>query len=282
MSSIRMMENNLREEAPLLFVQRTQTVRHESRIVHSPSGCPERHRQRRWSSAHFVRRFCNACHVQEIPLPRTLAALPPLGSLTANAGCLAPEVPESAPDYGFTDEERRLLGEVVAHAAALDEPLPADLAVAHAMTALDCVACHARPDVGGPTPEMLALFTSNDDAELGDEGRIPPALDDVGNKLRLETITDILANGTKVRPYMHARMPVFAAPQITDLPTNLAAVDAIAADGREPEFTPERATIGHRLVGTDGVSCVQCHTAGGHPARRAGRRLRGSAPRPIG
>ncbi len=214
----------------------------------------------------FASLGCNACHVQNIPLPRSLAALPPLGSLTVDAGCLAAEVPETAPDYGFTDEERRLLGEVVANAGALEKPLPADLAVAHAMTALNCVACHARPDVGGPTPEMLALFTSNDDAELGDEGRIPPALDGVGNKLRAETITDILENGTKVRPYMHARMPVFAAPQIAELPANLAAVDSIAADGREPEFTPELATIGHRLVGTDGVSCVQCHTAGGHPA----------------
>ena len=217
-----------------------------------------------------MRRFatlgCGACHVPGMPLLGDLATLPPLGSLTAGKGCLAADVPAAAPDFGFTDAERTLLGEVVAHAAALDEPLPADVAVAHAMTALNCVACHARPGVGGPSPEMLARFTSNDDAELGDEGRVPPALDDVGNKLRLEAITDILKNGTKVRPYMHARMPVFAGPHIADLPTNLAATDAIAADGREPTFTAELAEIGHQLVGTDGVSCVQCHTAGGHPA----------------
>lgn len=214
----------------------------------------------------FARLGCGACHVPGMPLLGDLATLPPLGSLTAGQGCLAAEVPAKAPDYGFTADERSLLAEVVANAAALDEPLPADLAVAHAMTSLNCIACHARPEVGGPSPERLALFTSNDDAELGDEGRVPPALDDVGNKLRLEAIADILARGTKVRPYMHARMPVFAAPQIADLPTNLSAADAIAADGREPTFTPELATIGHRLVGTDGVSCVQCHTAGGHPA----------------
>ena len=209
---------------------------------------------------------CGACHVPGMPLLGDLANLPPLGSLTADKGCLAAEVPASAPDFGFTDEERSLLAEVVANAGVLDEPLPADIAVAHAMTALNCVACHARPEVGGPSAEMLALFTSNDDAELGDEGRVPPALDDVGNKLRIEAITDILAHGTKVRPYMHARMPVFASPHIAELPANLVATDAITADGREPTFTAELAEIGHRLVGTDGVSCVQCHTAGGHPA----------------
>lgn len=214
----------------------------------------------------FARTGCSACHVPEMPLLGELAALPPMESLSAGLGCLAETVPATAPDYRFTAEERASLDELVRNVASLEEPLPADLAVAHAMHRLDCIACHARDEVGGPSPEAMARFVSNDDAELGDEGRIPPALDGVGNKLRLTVLQEILEDGTKVRPYMDARMPVFGREAIGDLALDLAATDAIGRDAAEPPFTTELAEIGHRLVGTDGISCVQCHTAAGHPA----------------
>lgn len=214
----------------------------------------------------FARTGCTACHVPDMPRPSGIAGASPLASLVAGRGCLSPDVPSTAPDYDFDADELALLDEFVANAGAMVEPLPADVAVAHAMNRLDCIACHERPDVGGPSVEARSRFASDDDAELGDEGRIPPALDGVGNKLRLEALRDMLANGTKVRPYMKTRMPIFGDAQTRDLVVHLAAADAIAADGREPEFDEERVAAGHVLTGTDGVSCVQCHTVGGHPA----------------
>ena len=214
----------------------------------------------------FASLGCSACHVPEMPLAGRMAGLPPLESLSAGRGCLATDVPASAPDYRFTDDERALLDDLVRHAAALSEPLAPNLAVAHSMTRLNCIACHARDGVGGPSAEQQSLFVANDDAELGDEGRLPPSLHDVGNKLRPEALGLTLAQGTKVRPYMKARMPVFGDVAIGDLPTALAAVDAVARGGVEPIFDPAMAETGRVLVGTDGVSCVQCHTAAGHPA----------------
>ena len=120
--------------------------------------------------------------------------------------------------------------------------------------------------MGAPEPATLALFVSNDDAELGDEGRLPPSLHDVGNKMKLDAIEETLATGWKVRPYMKARMPVFGDHAVGGLAADLAAADGIPRDAVEPPFSAELAGIGHELVGTDGVSCVQCHTAAGHPA----------------
>ena len=214
----------------------------------------------------FASLGCSACHVPDMPPVGRLAEIPPLDSLSAGRGCLAADVPASAPDYGFTDDERDLLDDLVRHRDALSTPLSPELAVAHTMTRLDCTACHARDGVGGPTAEQNALFAADEDAELGDEGRIPPSLHDVGNKLRLTALEETLAHGTGVRPYMKARMPVFGDVAIGDLPTALAAVDAVARGAAEPRFDPAAAEIGHKLVGTDGVSCVQCHTASGHPA----------------
>ena len=220
----------------------------------------------RRGAVRFAQTGCTACHVPDMPQPRGTAAALPLASLVAGRGCLSSDVPANAPDYGFDTAELALLDEFVSNVRALLEPLPGDIAVAHSMIRLDCIACHERPDVGGPSVEARARFASDDDAELGDEGRIPPPLDGVGNKLRLEALRDVLANGTKVRPYMKTRMPIFGDAQTRDLVVHLAASDSIAADGREPEFDEERVAAGHALTGTDGVSCVQCHTVAGHPA----------------
>lgn len=214
----------------------------------------------------FARTGCGTCHVPDMPLIGTLAEIPPFEALEPGSGCLSEAVPAAAPDYGFTAAERRLLDEAVANAGALLEPLPADLAAAHSMTRLACINCHARDGVGAPEPATLALFVSNDDAELGDEGRLPPSLHDVGNKMKLDAIEETLATGWKVRPYMKARMPVFGDRAVEGLAVDLAAADGIPRDAVEPPFSAELAGIGHALVGTDGVSCVQCHTAAGHPA----------------
>lgn len=45
--------------------------------------------------------------------------------------------------------------------------------------------------------------------EMGDEGRVPPALDGAGDKLNEAWLKTILNEGAKDRPYMTTRMPKF-------------------------------------------------------------------------
>ena len=209
---------------------------------------------------------CTACHLPDAPLPTVLSTLPPLASLTAGTGCVAEVVQPGVPDYGFTDQERAHINDVLADTQALDAPLPAPLAIAHSMQRLNCIACHARTGVGGPDESQQLLFLADENAELGDEGRIPPNLDDVGNKLRLSALREVLLHGEKVRPYMKTRMPVFGAAQIEDLVVHFTAADASTSHSKEPEFTVAAADIGRQLAGSEGVSCIQCHTTSGHPS----------------
>lgn len=209
---------------------------------------------------------CTACHVPGDPLPPNIAKAPPFSSLTPEKGCAATKVAVGLPDYEFTAEERASINDVIANVEALDEPLLAPAAIKHTMVRLNCTACHSRTGVGGPDESMQALFISDENAELGDEGRLPPNLDDVGNKLRLSSLREVLLHGEKVRPYMKTRMPQFGAAQIEDLVVHFAAADAKASNGTEPQFTIEAAEIGRELAGSQGVSCIQCHTALGNPS----------------
>ena len=209
---------------------------------------------------------CTACHLPDAPRPPAIASAPPLRSLTPGKGCMAETVPVSLPDFQFTSEERAEINVVLANTESLEEPLPAPLAIAHSMHQLNCIACHTRSDIGGPDDKQQLLFLAEEHAELGDEGRIPPNLDDVGNKLRLSALREVLLNGEKVRPYMKTRMPQFGANQIEDLVVHFAAADARPNDAVEPAFTIAAADTGRALAGSEGVSCIQCHTAAGHPS----------------
>ena len=214
----------------------------------------------------FMSIGCTACHVADMPIPNALAVAPPLTSLTPNRGCVGETVDPGLPDYEFTADERTEINSVLAAGDAIQNPLTASTAIAHTMTMLNCIACHQRGELQGPSDAIKAHFVSDGDAELGDEGRIPPTLNDVGNKLRLPALREVLLRGTKVRPYMATRMPRYGARQIEDLVVHFAAQDAKPADAIEPKFSVAAADTGRALTGIDGVSCIQCHTAAGHPS----------------
>ena len=66
----------------------------------------------------------------------------------------------------------------------------------------------------------------------GDEGRIPPAIDDVGAKMTAEWLDGILAEGAKDRPYMLTRMPKFGANNVGHLRSEFESHDVL------PELPP--------------------------------------------
>ena len=134
------------------------------------------------------------------------------------------------------------------------------------MTALNCTACHARDGVGGVKPERDAFFTSNGE-DLGEEGRIPPRLDGVGDRLRPAWLSNVLATGASVRPYFDTRMPQFGAANVSHLADLFVALDRRAQVLKPASDAPDvQRDAGRKLVGTDGLSCIACHRFNRQPA----------------
>ncbi len=210
----------------------------------------------------FERLNCGACHTGE-GLPPARADAPPFDELFyLQDGCLGDVVPGGVPDYRLTEGQKSSLRNVLVAAAALAEPLPDEVVVERTLARLDCLACHARGDAGGPEGSVRAAFASS--ADLGDEGRLPPDLTGVGAKLRRETLQEVLVGDGRVRPYMHARMPRFGAAAVEHLGDALFAADGGRDHIAEPAFDPERIAAGRRLTGSGGgLSCISCHTTAG-------------------
>ena len=152
----------------------------------------------------------------------------------------------------------------------MTQPLGEKEQVARSMAALNCFACHSRDGLGGPAPNRAEYFTIIGEADLGDEGRIPPALSGVGNKLRPEWLREVLLNKGAARPYMATRMPQFSAASVGTLAAHFSQADANAAGALEiapveVEDAPiQDVNYGRKLVGIEGFSCISCHLFAQH------------------
>lgn len=203
---------------------------------------------------------CVACHSTD-----GLASIPvkPLLDLAArsSAGCLADHVPAGAPKFDLSPAQRAALRKTVAAAAKLPQPLAPGLRVAQTMTRLNCYACHSRKGLGGPFEAGRSdWFKVHGEADLGDEGRVPPHLSLVGMKLKPAWLTKVIAEGPKVRPYMATRMPQFGSAHAAALAPAFIEADKQPDAQPEPSLTERDARFGWKLVGRDGLSCIACHT----------------------
>ncbi|MEC7585000.1 MAG: PA14 domain-containing protein [Planctomycetota bacterium] len=152
-------------------------------------------------------------------------------------------------------------GLVEASHRALTSDKTEAIGLAAAMQRDGCLMCHKRDGEGGMGREArLGLVEL---ADLGDEGRVPPDLTGVGNRLRRDWIESVLTGDERVRSYMRARMPNFSPEQATRYADWFAAADAVEGDAKEPEFTVALANRGRELAGSDGHNCITCHTFAG-------------------
>ncbi len=214
--------------------------------------------------ARFAELNCTACHaLTDAAGPLTAKAVQPLNVIARrpSAGCLADNVPAAAPKFNLSAAQRSALRQTLANLDRLAKsPTPAEQ-VSLTFSRLGCLACHARDGVGGPLATGRdGWFRVIGEADLGEEGKLPPHLEKVGGKLRREWIQKLLAEGPKVRPYMATRMPVFGTANTGHLPAALEAADIAPTAAAEPAHTERDAKFGRRLVGRDGVSCIACHT----------------------
>lgn len=205
---------------------------------------------------------CAACHqVSETAVASRINAKP-LAALNAQeiGGCLGDRVRNGVPQFHLSDAQRQALKTVLANQSKLSQTLDAKTEVARTLTALNCLACHSRDGVGGPNPMRAEYFTTVGDADLGDEGRIPPHLSGVGTKLRRDWIQEVLFNKGTVRPYMATRMPQFGKSNIEHLMSAFEKADGAGPAETTPENSARLAKFGHKLVGREGLTCIACHT----------------------
>jgi cytochrome c2 len=208
----------------------------------------------------FERLNCAACHEGTGIVPRKARPWLELAS-SGRKGCLADDVPAAAVRYDLTPDQRQALRSMVAEAGRLATAAPVAVAAATELSRLNCYACHSRDGVGGPgVSGHEPWFKLVGEADLGEEGRIPPLLTGVGGKLRSDWLKEILLHGTKVRPYMATRMPLFGKTNAGRLHAALRTADRSPNAAPEPSFTERDAKFGWKLAGRDGLSCIACHT----------------------
>ena len=190
----------------------------------------------------FNERRCSTCH--ESPESRTFETI-----LRRNnkAGCMSEKPDQGIPRYNLSEIQRDSLDKFT---KAKSAPKLADF---H-MHALNCAACHDRNGSGGPDAARKVYFGG--DVALGDTGRYPPPLSQIGAKLKFGWLAKVL-DGTapKMRPYLKTQMPHFGDP-VKGLAGRL-----IKADKQtHPAISEGDAEAGRKLLGTmGGVGCITCH-----------------------
>ncbi|MEX2579972.1 MAG: c-type cytochrome [Verrucomicrobiales bacterium] len=195
---------------------------------------------------------CAACHA----LPEAKPA--PTVPLSGGGGgdgrhCFSVEPRDGLPHYELNEGQRQSLTAFLKSDGGFDEG-NAGLTLA----AMNCYACHERDGVGGPPPETDPYFTG--DEALGDSGRLPPPLTDIGHKLRRDWMEDVFRGeeGSRVRPYVATQMPNYPnhAAALADWFESIDAVD----DAKPMEISDADPEAGRKLVGAvGGVNCITCH-----------------------
>lgn len=191
---------------------------------------------------------------------RALAQLDPArGCLSGAAG--------PWPSFDLSAEQR---GRIALALPRLEEPLSDQQVLNRTLVTFNCLACHERTGLGGIAPERNANFTGTHPA-LGDQGRLPPPLTNVGAKLTPGWIADVLLHGKRQRNYVDAAMPQFGEASVGHLVNLFGKVDSL-----ETVTFPQIANIqesrnaGYEMMGTDGFSCIACHDYNGQKSAGAG------------
>jgi len=214
--------------------------------------------------ARFAALGCNACHAldaHQLAAPRAMP-LAELGAWSGD-GCVGTTVAPRGPQYALDSEQRSALRSLVAAADALAQPRTDEERLEHALARLDCRACHPRGGVGGPDLERAKYFRALAEADLGNEGRLPPSLDNVGAKLHSAWLARVLDEGARVRPYLATRMPVYGSANTDSLARLFERVDARGVEDSVTEFDPALVEAGRKLAGKAGLGCIQCHRFNG-------------------
>lgn len=159
--------------------------------------------------------------------------------------------PKTHPEYSLTPHQLTSI-ERFLNAEPNSPP-----AISHLQT-LNCLACHSRNGEGGPDRARSTYFSG--DPDLGDTGRLPPPLTEIGRKLQPEWLSGALTGTKTVRPYLRTQMPVFG-DSVLGLAERLIDEDQNQTTHTKPFERSIEA--GRQLLGTQGgFNCITCHNWG--------------------
>ena len=205
----------------------------------------------------FKQHRCANCHIDlggDDPADAPLAQVK-IVATKLESGCLS-ETAGDWPDFHLQADERESVR------AWMREPneLTDKEKIEFTLTSLNCIACHAREDLGGVAVDRNPHFKTTN-LNLGDQGRIPPTLTNVGAKLKPKWMRDVMVNQRSIRPYMKTRMPQYGEATIGHLFKLFQENDELPAT-KFAKFENQKETreTGHVLAGNQGLNCVACHT----------------------
>jgi len=222
---------------------------------------------------HFVSLGCVGCHgtVQKDLAANSLLpqeqqanarSYPTMQELNLKQGCLSGQ-PGTWPGYTLSDAQRQ---DIVAAVSQSQSTLDTQQQVAINLHQLRCLSCHRRQGQGGVADDRDQYFATRDQ-NLGPQGRIPPNLTNVGAKLNIKWLQQVIVGGRSIRPYLLTRMPKYGADNVGHLVQQFADIDTLSpelelANPSKPyDLKPQDArNLGHQLVGKKGLNCIACHT----------------------
>ena len=224
----------------------------------------------------FVELNCVQCHTAGGLHLRELAEplAKPLAELNANAArhCLSNQ-PASPVRYRLDDPQIEALREAIA-AEKKPTQISSHSQLEQYLLTFNCYACHERNARGGVARFRRDYFETVSKVDLGDEGRLPPPLTNVGLKLQTAWLENVLlGKKADIRPHMQIRMPQFHSELSNRLPDLFLAsdkADRLKADRLNAGATSERTQplVQANLQAADmidagrqlmDVGCVQCH-----------------------
>lgn len=196
---------------------------------------------------------CVQCHASEknpkstAPTWKTIVDK----SSTTTKGCLASR--PSPADYSLSDSQRRIIQQSFAEQAGkAATSSPEQLT----MMRFNCYACHRRGSIGGVGIDRWHHFETRGKVDLGDEGRVPPALTGVGAKLQNAWTAKVLKGEGDIRPHLQIRMPIFRHVDVDALPLQLEAADD-GSKKKDVDVFEKVATTAAMAIADTG--CIQCH-----------------------
>lgn len=193
-------------------------------------------------------------------------------SFDSTKGCLSTTVAANrTPNYQLSKADRESLQAFMN--STVTQPIVADAPVEtfhRRVRQFSCTACHSLNDQN----TGLAI-------ELTEKGLIrkierPPTLTDVGGKLQISWIENVLLNKKRTRPWMNMRMPHFGS-ELEQLPSLFPAASGSSLVDESETPSIDIAKKGQQIIGVQRgkVACINCHSY-----RGINRQAEGVVPAP--